>query len=180
MKIDRHFTQEGQDPYQNLEFETRSSVIRNPDGSVVSEWNEVVVPKQWSQVATDIMAQKYFRKAGVPNQVNPGPLLRDERYGRLMAMPMKAERISRLLKKELEAAAREGGHLVTSKLSGHAPRRGATQAAREAIAAGRSKATEADVNLHFKWHLRRYRRTMQIYYAGMRPLGERLEVTAHI
>ena len=37
MKIDRHFTQEGQDPYQNLEFETRSSVIRNPDGSVVSE-----------------------------------------------------------------------------------------------------------------------------------------------
>ena len=46
MKIDRHFTQEGQDPYQNLEFETRSSVIRNPDGSVVSEWNEVVIPKQ--------------------------------------------------------------------------------------------------------------------------------------
>ena len=69
MKIDRHFTQEGQDPYQNLEFETRSSVIRNPDGSVVSEWNEVVVPKQWSQVATDIMAQKYFRKAGVPKHL---------------------------------------------------------------------------------------------------------------
>ena len=66
MKIDRLFTKEGQDPYQTLDFETRSSVIRNPDGSIVSEWKEVVVPSQWSQVATDIMAQKYFRKAGVP------------------------------------------------------------------------------------------------------------------
>ena len=97
-----------------------------------------------------------------------------------MAMPMKADRISRLLAKEMGEAAKEGGHHVRSRLSGHAPRRGATQAAREAITSGRSKATEADVNLHFKWHLRRYRRTMQLYYAGMRPLGERLEVTAHI
>ena len=69
MKIDRLFTREGQDPYQGLEFDNRSSVIRNPDGSVVSEWKEVIVPKQWSQVATDIMAQKYFRKAGVPRRL---------------------------------------------------------------------------------------------------------------
>ena len=69
MKIDRLFTKEGQDPYQTLDFETRSSVIRNPDGSIVSEWKEVVVPSQWSQVATDIMAQKYFRKAGVPKHL---------------------------------------------------------------------------------------------------------------
>ena len=69
MKSDRLFTKEGQDPYQTFDFETRSSVIRNPDGSIVSEWKEVVVPSQWSQVATDIMAQKYFRKAGVPKHL---------------------------------------------------------------------------------------------------------------
>lgn len=65
MKIDRLFTQAAKDPYASLEFESRSSVIRNPDGSVVAEWKDVQVPKTWSQVASDIMAQKYFRKAGI-------------------------------------------------------------------------------------------------------------------
>jgi ribonucleoside-diphosphate reductase alpha chain len=50
----------------DIEYEKRSSVIRNPDGSVVFEMNNVVVPRHWSQVATDIIAQKYFRKAGIP------------------------------------------------------------------------------------------------------------------
>ena len=71
MKIKRLFTMEGEGPYQTLEFEDRTSVIRNPDGSVVSEWENVTVPKHWSQVATDIMAQKYFRKAGIPKQLKP-------------------------------------------------------------------------------------------------------------
>ncbi len=66
MKITRIFTKEGQDPYQDIQFEQRESVIRNTDGSVVSKWDQVVVPESWSQVATDIMAQKYFRKAGIP------------------------------------------------------------------------------------------------------------------
>lgn len=66
MKIPRLYTKEGKDPYESIEFTTSSSVIRNPDGSVVFEWKEVKVPKDWSQVATDIMAQKYFRKAGIP------------------------------------------------------------------------------------------------------------------
>ena len=66
MKIKRLFTMEGEDPYNSIEFEKRSSTIRNPDGSVVSEWENVTVPKSWSQVATDIIAQKYFRKAGIP------------------------------------------------------------------------------------------------------------------
>ena len=66
MKIDRLFTQAAKDPYASMEFESRSSVIRNPDGSVVAEWKDVQVPKTWSQVASDIMAQKYFRKAGIP------------------------------------------------------------------------------------------------------------------
>ncbi|MBX3095859.1 MAG: vitamin B12-dependent ribonucleotide reductase [Fimbriimonadaceae bacterium] len=65
MKIARYFTQSGKDPYSGIEFEPRTSEIRNPDGSVVFRMDEVMVPKQWSQVATDILAQKYFRKAGV-------------------------------------------------------------------------------------------------------------------
>jgi len=69
MKIKRLFTMEGESPYQSMEFENRSSIIRNPDGSVVSEWEKVSVPTDWSQVATDIMAQKYFRKAGIPKHL---------------------------------------------------------------------------------------------------------------
>jgi ribonucleoside-diphosphate reductase alpha chain len=67
MKFNRFFTREEWDsPYGDLEFVTRKSEIKNPDGSVVFQMDEVVVPKSWSQVATDIIAQKYFRKAGVP------------------------------------------------------------------------------------------------------------------
>jgi ribonucleoside-diphosphate reductase alpha chain len=66
MKIDRYFTQPGQSPYEGLEFEARKSEIRNADGSVVFLMEDVMVPSGWSQVATDILAQKYFRKAGVP------------------------------------------------------------------------------------------------------------------
>ena len=66
MKVDKVFTQDIQESLNNIEYEKRSSVIKNPDGSTVFEMNDVIVPKHWSQVATDIIAQKYFRKAGVP------------------------------------------------------------------------------------------------------------------
>jgi len=66
MKFERLFTKEGEDVYEQVEYDIRSSTIRNPDGSVVYEMNNVEVPKSWSQVATDILAQKYFRKKGVP------------------------------------------------------------------------------------------------------------------
>ncbi|MHC4390296.1 MAG: vitamin B12-dependent ribonucleotide reductase, partial [Planctomycetota bacterium] len=66
MKITRRFTKKGKSPYEGLTFVKRSSVVKNPDGSVVFENSDVRVPKGWSQVATDILAQKYFRKAGVP------------------------------------------------------------------------------------------------------------------
>lgn len=66
MKINRLFVEAGKKQYDTIEFEKRSSVIRNPDGSIVFEMIDIVVPKHWSQVATDIIAQKYFRKAGVP------------------------------------------------------------------------------------------------------------------
>ncbi|MEM1151271.1 MAG: vitamin B12-dependent ribonucleotide reductase, partial [Pseudomonadota bacterium] len=66
MRIERRWTQEGQSPYEGLEFRKATSEIRNPDGSTVFKLDNVMVPATWSQVATDIIAQKYFRKAGVP------------------------------------------------------------------------------------------------------------------
>jgi len=66
MKIERQWTQPGTDPFDAVEYDRRSTLITNPDGSVVFEMENVEVPKSWSQLATDIIASKYFRKAGVP------------------------------------------------------------------------------------------------------------------
>lgn len=66
MNISRHFVTEPGQQYQSINFDTRSSEIRNPDGTLIFRMENVVVPSFWSQVATDIIAQKYFRKAGVP------------------------------------------------------------------------------------------------------------------
>ncbi len=66
MKLSRQFTQTHGRPYDGLEFERRSSRITNTNGTVVFEAADIEVPQGWSQVAVDIMAQKYFRKAGVP------------------------------------------------------------------------------------------------------------------
>ncbi|MCK6458274.1 MAG: vitamin B12-dependent ribonucleotide reductase [Planctomycetes bacterium] len=69
MKIERRFTQAGKDPYDGMRFVERTSRIVEPDGRAVFECEGVVVPDSWSQVATDVLAQKYFRKAGVPARV---------------------------------------------------------------------------------------------------------------
>ena len=69
MKIDRIFTTPGQDAYADLNFITTVSEIRNPDGTVVFRLDNVEVPDSWSQVASDVIAQKYFRKAGVPSKL---------------------------------------------------------------------------------------------------------------
>ncbi|MBE3065669.1 MAG: adenosylcobalamin-dependent ribonucleoside-diphosphate reductase, partial [Spirochaetes bacterium] len=66
MEIQRRFTREGDGPYSGISFESRISEIRNPDGKAIFRQEGVVVPSQWSQIATDILAQKYFRKRGVP------------------------------------------------------------------------------------------------------------------
>src|ERR1043166_2222428 len=66
MRIERRYTKEGQSPYADIEFRLTTSEIRNPDGSVVFRADDVEVPAAWSQVASDVLAQKYFRKAGVP------------------------------------------------------------------------------------------------------------------
>jgi len=69
MKIERRFTHAGKDPFDGLRFVERTSRIVEPDGRVVFECEGVLVPDSWSQVATDVLAQKYFRKAGVPARV---------------------------------------------------------------------------------------------------------------
>ncbi len=66
MKIDRKFTEAGKDAYEGIPFTSTQSEIRNPDGTVVFKLDNVEVPQTWSQVASDVIAQKYFRKAGVP------------------------------------------------------------------------------------------------------------------
>ena len=66
MRIERRYTKQDQGPYGELEFRRATSEIKNPDGSVVFRLENIDVPAAWSQVATDILAQKYFRKAGVP------------------------------------------------------------------------------------------------------------------
>ena len=69
MRIERRFTKEGQSPYADISFRLTTSEIKNPDGSVVFHAENVEVPEQWSQVASDVLAQKYFRKAGVPSRL---------------------------------------------------------------------------------------------------------------
>ena len=71
MRIERRFTAAGQDPYSTIEFKTATSEIRNPDGSLVFQLSDIEVPATWSQVACDVLAQKYFRKAGVPAKLKP-------------------------------------------------------------------------------------------------------------
>ncbi len=66
MKLKRFFTREGESPYSRINFVKKTSEIKNPDGSTVFLHENIDVPENWSQVAIDILAQKYFRKAGVP------------------------------------------------------------------------------------------------------------------
>jgi len=66
LKFQRQFTSDTVNVFDMFDYDYRTSVIRNPSGEVVFEMTNVEVPQQWSQIATDILAQKYFRKAGVP------------------------------------------------------------------------------------------------------------------
>jgi ribonucleoside-diphosphate reductase alpha chain len=66
LSFDRYYTTDSVNVYDQFEYDYRTSKIINADGSVVFLMENVEVPKKWSQIATDILAQKYFRKAGVP------------------------------------------------------------------------------------------------------------------
>src|SRR6201996_6996995 len=66
LQFPRRFTKEDTNVFDQFTYDYRTSVIRNPSGEKVFEMERVEVPARWSQIATDILAQKYFRKAGVP------------------------------------------------------------------------------------------------------------------
>ena len=66
MKFERKYTKEGKDIYEDMAFKKTNSEIRNPDGTIVFKLENIEVPENWSQVAADVLAQKYFRKAGIP------------------------------------------------------------------------------------------------------------------
>ncbi|MFH1072408.1 MAG: vitamin B12-dependent ribonucleotide reductase [Nanoarchaeota archaeon] len=66
MAIHRQYTQQGRDPLDQVSYEKRLSLITEPDGKIIFEMKDVEIPESWSQLATDILASKYFRKAGVP------------------------------------------------------------------------------------------------------------------
>ena len=66
MKVNRFFTDRESGPYYDVVWERRKSEIRNPNGKSIFSEDTVIVPSFWSQIASDIIAQKYFRKAGVP------------------------------------------------------------------------------------------------------------------
>jgi ribonucleoside-diphosphate reductase alpha chain len=79
LKIRRFYTKAGQDPYETVKWSRRTSRITNPDGTVIFEMTDAEVPEHWSQVATDIVVSKYFRKAGVPQLDEQGrPILDDQ------------------------------------------------------------------------------------------------------
>ena len=78
MKLKRKFTKAGQDVFAQVEWEQRTSRITNADGSIVFEMEDAWIPKSWSQLATDIMVSKYFRKAGVPQIDDDGQPIVDD------------------------------------------------------------------------------------------------------
>jgi len=91
MKITRKFTSPGSDPFSTVSWTKRSSRISNPDGSVVFEMKDAEVPETWSQLATDIMVSKYFRKAGVP-QFDERGTARKDADGRAITGPERSAR----------------------------------------------------------------------------------------
>ncbi len=95
--IQRHFTQAGNDPYASVEWTRRTSRITNPDGSVVFEMKDAETPASWSQVASDIMVSKYFRKAGVPQVDDAGAPLLDETGNPVLGPERSAKQVIRRL-----------------------------------------------------------------------------------
>ncbi len=91
MKITRKFTTIGQDPFATVKWSKRTSRITNPDGSIVFQMDDAEIPETWSQLATDIMVSKYFRKAGVPLVDGAGKPVLDE-HGKPRTGPEKSAR----------------------------------------------------------------------------------------
>src|SRR3989338_4465015 len=83
LKIPRYFTRENASPFEMFNYVKKNSTIKNPNGSIVFQMDEIEVPSFWSQTAADVLSQKYFRKAGVPLKNERGEILHDE-YGKVI------------------------------------------------------------------------------------------------
>ena len=101
VRVPRHFTKPGQGPFDNIQWDKRRTVIANTDGSVVFQMDDVEVPSTWSQLATDIVVSKYFRKAGLPTAP-----------GHETSVRQVVQRIARTLRKSGEE---QGGYFATSE-----------------------------------------------------------------
>lgn len=93
--IKRRYTTAGADPLEQVNYEKRSSVIKDTDGRIVYEIKDVEVPVFWSQVATDILAQKYLRKAGVPQFNEDGSVKRDSQGNPILGSEKSAKQVVR-------------------------------------------------------------------------------------
>jgi ribonucleoside-diphosphate reductase alpha chain len=93
MKISRLFTKPNTDVFATVQYEKRTSRISNPDGSIVFEMNDAEIPKNWSQLATDIMVSKYFRKAGVPQLDTDGNPKKDANGKAIMGPEKSAKQV---------------------------------------------------------------------------------------
>ncbi|MFO0754921.1 MAG: vitamin B12-dependent ribonucleotide reductase [Byssovorax sp.] len=102
LTFDRRYTQRGNDPLDQVTWERRSSVINNPDGSVVFKMEGAEIPAGWSQLATDIVVSKYFRKAGLHGKKELGET----------SVRQVVHRLARTIR---EAGERFGGYFASSK-----------------------------------------------------------------
>ena len=101
VRVPRHFTAPGQGPFENVQWDKRRTVIANTDGSVVFQMDDVEVPSTWSQLATDIVVSKYFRKAGLPTAP-----------GHETSVRQVVQRIARTIRKSGEE---QGGYFASSE-----------------------------------------------------------------
>ena len=114
LKITRKYTSPG-DPYKGIIWEKRSSKITNPDGSIVFEMNDVEIPSTWSQVATDIMVSKYFRKAGVPQIDEDGKVIEDENGDVVLGPESSSRQVFDRLAETWRHWGEESGYFATKK-----------------------------------------------------------------
>ncbi len=114
LRVQRHFTQQGQDPFDTIAWASRTSRITNPDGSVVFEMKDAEIPASWSQVATDIMVSKYFRKAGVPQYGEAGEPLLDESGKPVLGAERSAKQVINRLAGTWRFWGEQNGYFATS------------------------------------------------------------------
>lgn len=115
MQISRLFTKEGRSPYEQFNYTKRTSVLKNSDGSTVFEMNNVEVPTGWSQIATDVLAQKYFRKTGVPQFDENGKAIKDENGEQVLGSENSARQVVHRLAGTWRHWGEENGYFTTKE-----------------------------------------------------------------